>query len=231
MRYLGGKNRTAKRISVFLEGLRAEGQTYFDPFVGGAWVLQEMTGERIASDACRPLISLYRSILDGWVPPDSITEDDYAYWKSSPEEDNPMKAFVGFGCSHSGKFFGGFARSADRNYCLNAKNSLLKQFKKLKGVKFIDGSFESHTPEGMLIYCDPPYAGTTSYGYFDSFDHELFWMTMRRWSDNNTVVISEYQAPSDFTCVLEIPVKTDMHGEGRKGRVEKLFMQQKIDDL
>lgn len=50
MQYLGGKSKTRKQISAFLESVRKPDQTYFEPFVGGAWVLQEMRGKRIASD-------------------------------------------------------------------------------------------------------------------------------------------------------------------------------------
>ena len=48
---------------------------------------------------------------------------------------------------------------------------------------------------------------------------------MRKWSVNNDVYISEYQAPNDFECVLEIDTKTDIrNGKNQLDkRVEKLF--------
>jgi DNA adenine methylase len=221
MRYLGGKNRIRKEISTYLESIRKPGQVYFEPFVGGAWVLQEMEDPRIASDGCDPLITMYKELQNGWVPPDTITKEDYYCWKDSYDID-PMKAFVGFGCSHSGKYFNGFARSNTRNYCLNAKNSLLKQLPLIKNVTFIYGTFDTHSPENYLIYCDPPYQNTTKYGYFKSFNYDLFWNTVRKWSKHNTVVISEYSAPKDFTEVLSIPTKTDMRTDNNH-RTEKLF--------
>lgn len=48
---------------------------------------------------------------------------------------------------------------------------------------------------------------------------------MRLWSKNNDVYISEYVAPDDFECVLEIPTKIDIRNRDNKmeRRVEKLF--------
>ena len=48
---------------------------------------------------------------------------------------------------------------------------------------------------------------------------------MRNWSKNNTVIISEYEAPYDFECIKEINTKTDIrNGDGKKeNRVERLF--------
>ena len=225
MRYLGGKSKIRKQIASFLESARKPEQIYFEPFVGGAWVLQEMSGKRIASDGNKALIAMYRALQNGWVPSETITEEEYQSLKKDTNPHNGMRAFAGFGCSHSGKWFGGFARSSTRNYCGNARNSLLKQLPKIKDVQFIDGLFHEHKPEGMLVYCDPPYQGTTQYGAFSGFDHELFWQIMRGWSKNNIVVISEYNAPDDFKCVLAIQTKTDMRVGGiKEQREEKLFM-------
>lgn len=44
MQYLGGKSKIRKQIASFLESLRKPNQVYFEPFVGGGWVLQEMSG-------------------------------------------------------------------------------------------------------------------------------------------------------------------------------------------
>jgi DNA adenine methylase len=223
MRYLGGKSKIRKQIATFLESVRKPEQTYFEPFVGGAWVLQEMSGKRIASDINRALICMYEELQKGWVPPDSITEETYQEYKRNQVDTDPLTAFIGIGCSFGGKWFGGYARSGKRNYCSNAKNSLLLQVPKLKGVEFNKLPYTWFEVENKLIYCDPPYENTT--GYKDKFDHTEFWDTMRAWSKNNTVVISEYKAPEDFKCVLEIPTKTDLRVSGiKENRIERLFM-------
>lgn len=229
MRYLGGKNKLGKQIASFLESIREPGQVYLEPFVGGAWVLQEMSGDRVASDGCTPLITMYNALQSGWLPPEFITAEEYSRIKKLGDRYDPMTAFVGFGCSYSGKWFGGFAQSDTRNYCANAKNSLLKQLPKIKNVKFVySNDYTEFRPTGMLIYCDPPYQDTTQYGYFNSFDHKRFWTTMRAWSILNTVVVSEYIAPNDFKCVLEMPTRTDMRVAGQQeNRIERLFMYRK----
>jgi DNA adenine methylase len=225
MRYFGGKTRIRKEISSYLESIRNKDQIYFEPFVGGGWILQEMTGKRRASDGNGALITLYQSLQEGWIPPNEVSEKVYRYYQKEHSMDDPMTAFCAFGCSFAGKWFGGYARSEDRNYALNAKNSLMKQLPMIKDVRFMSGLFQEYSPKGMLVYCDPPYQGTTAYEAFDGFDFKLFWNTMREWSKDNTVVISEYNAPDDFECILEIETKTDIRvGDGTKDkRIERLF--------
>lgn len=226
MQYLGGKSKTWKQIVSFLESVREDNQPYIEPFVGGAWVLQGMSGKRAASDANKALITLYSHLQLGWVPPVDVDEEMYARLKSVQDADDPLTAFVGFGVSFGGKWFGGFARSnVSRNYASNAKNSLLKQLPKIQDTEFSHKSYLDYAPTGALIYCDPPYANTTGYDGVGAFDSSLFWETMRVWSKDNTVVISEYSAPEDFVCVKEMITKTDMHTkDGKEQRVEKLFM-------
>lgn len=75
----------------------------------------------------------------------------------------------------------------------------------------------------MLVYCDPPYENQKQISRI-KFDHTEFWDTMRQWAKSNTVVISEYYAPDDFRCVLEMPTKTDIrNSSGRLSRIERLF--------
>lgn len=231
MKYLGGKFNIRKQVAQFLEQVRPEGAPYIVPFVGGGWVLQEMSGSRFASDACKPLITMYKALQDGWIPPDSLSREEYSIIKDRMDLEDPVTAFAGFGCSFGGKWFWGYARNnAASNYCRFAKNSLMKQLPKLEGVVFSDCDYRSFNPKASLIYCDPPYYGTTGYAAVGRFDHELFWETMREWSKDNVVVVSEYSAPEDFKCVLEIATRIGMHTKEKSSsmRVEKLFMQEAL---
>jgi len=227
MQYLGGKSKTRKQISAFLESVRKPDQTYFEPFVGGAWVLQEMSGKRIASDGNDALITMYKALQDGWVPPDFVSEEEWRkHRQNAAVTKDQMQAFCRFGCGFGGDWMGGYARSAGKDcYAKTSKNSLLKQLPLIKDVDFRYGLFHEHNPKGMLVYCDPPYEGTTQYGAFKSFDHTFFWNTMREWSKKNTVIISEYKAPEDFKCVAEFNSQMGMTtGKERPVRVERLFM-------
>ena len=51
--------------------------------------------------------------------------------------------------------------------------------------------------EGDVVYCDPPYAGTCSYGC--EFDHDAFWQWCR--TRDFPVYVSEYRAPEDFISI------------------------------
>jgi len=223
MRYLGGKNKTRKQISCFLESIR-NGAEYLEPFVGGAWVLQEMSGKRTASDSNTALITMYKALQEGWLPPENVSEELYAEYKARQDETDPLTAFIGIGCSFGGKWFGGYARQKGYNFAAGGRRALQKQLPLIQDVLFKAQSYKAYIPYKCLVYCDPPYEGTT--GYKDKFDHLGFWDTMRDWSRNNIVVVSEYKAPDDFKCVLEIPTKTVIRDAENKPlqSVEKLFM-------
>ena len=229
MHYLGGKARTYKQIARHLNGIRRPGQAYWEPMVGAAWILQAVHGgKRYAGDLNPYLVAMWQAIQAGWIPPGTLAEQEYLAIKNRPEDYPPeLVAFAGFGCSFGGKWFAGYARSGNRNYASNARNSLLSKKARLVGVEFaVTDIFTSQPPEAeCLIYLDPPYKGTTGYGAIGNFDNAAFWDRVREFSGlGHTVVISEYQAPSDFECVLSIATKTDMHTHnGKEGRTERLF--------
>ena len=232
MQYMGGKFRIRKQVASYLNSIREESQPYWEPFVGAAWILEQVNkkGPNYASDANPYLISMWKALQDGWEPPATITEEQYLSIRNGQRDYPPeLVAFVGFGCSWGGKWFGGYARGKEgRNYALNAKNSVMRQIHNLTSVKFFVGNFlETFVPERkMLIYCDPPYATTTDYDAIeDEWDAKAFWDRVR-WLEEHghTVITSEYSAPEDAHCVLEIPTRTDMRStNGQDPRIEKLF--------
>lgn len=226
MQYLGGKSRIANQIAAYLNQIRQPNQPYWEPFVGAGWVLERVKGQPIyASDANPHLIELWRAVQSGWMPPEVVTEDDYRQAMAG-EFTNAVTAFVGFGCSYGGKWFAGYARG--NTSAKASANSLLRKAHSLEnGVHFFYANFlECYIPAyGCLVYCDPPYDGATGYGAVGQFDSGVFWERVR-WLENHghTVVVSEYNAPDDFSCVLEMPTHTEIRGDnGRDSRVEKLF--------
>ena len=161
---------------------------------------------------------LWRGLQNStFIPPDKISEEEYKIIKNTPP--SPLRGFVGFGCSFSGKWFGGYARcrTKPRNYCGEAKRTLLKKIENLKDVTFYNYSYDYWLPSNCLVYCDPPYFGTTEYNGTDKFDYHNFYDWCRKVAKTNLIYISEYQMPPDFKCVLEIQTKTDMSNkEGNK---------------
>lgn len=224
MHYLGGKYRVADKIAALISTYTPE--IYVEPFCGSAWVADKVDARRvILADACWPLISLYRSLKGGWVPPSEVTEAEYEHLRRLRDPADPLTAFAGFGCSFSGRYFEGYARSGTRNYAMNAKNSLLRKRSLWLRAELVVADYRALRPRGAVIYCDPPYDGTKGFSGTARWESILFWEVVRRWSKENTVLVSEYSAPPDFQCVLEIPTKTDMRmGSGLKEqRVERVF--------
>ena len=175
MQYFGGKQRIASRLAAVLTPLAIQRGVYVEPFVGGAAVMSAVSAPvRIASDSNVALISMWTALAAGWSPPEDISEATYASVKAAADIHDPLTAFVGFGVSFAGKWFGGYARDGGdyikarggegRNYAAAAASSLRKKMRGLEGVQWIAGDYRScPTPHGAVIYCDPPYAGTTQY--------------------------------------------------------------------
>ncbi len=228
MQYLGGKSKTANQIAAYLNDSRKLGQPYWEPFVGAGWILERIHTEPIfASDVHPELIAMWQALQKGWIPPDTVNEETYQKAKAG-KFDNALTGFIGFACSFGGKWWGGYARNnSNDNYAEWAKQSLLQKIIHMDHPVFFQANFfECYTPAlGCLIYCDPPYNGMTGYKGTDKFNTVQFWERVR-WLEENghTVVISEYEAPEDFGCVLEMPTKTGLQTKnGKSSRIEKLF--------
>src|SRR3990167_10829930 len=153
MRYMGGKSRVCKPIAAYINGVVGD-RPYWEPFVGGGWVLQHVKARlRFASDLHGPLIRMWQALQSGWVPPSNVSEEEYRRLKADEAADPALRAFVGFGCSFGGKWFGGYARSdreAQRNYAVNAKNSLTRKTPLVCDVALCCQDF---------LVADPPEAG------------------------------------------------------------------------
>lgn len=232
MRYFGGKARTNKHIAKIINKsiINYKFKNFISPFVGGAWVesLIECDNKYLL-DKHNYLIDMYIAIQKGWKPPQSLSKEDYDYVKNNKDDKPYLTGFVGFGCSFAGKWFGGYAKSDDnRNYCLNAHNSVLSKMEKLNNAIFLCKDYKDLKPKESVVYCDPPYQGTTQYdrNIIGEFNTEEFWNVVRNWSKNNLVFISEYNAPSDFVEVWRKEVKLDIRDSNnkKKERIEKLFI-------
>lgn len=241
MQYLGGKQRIAKHIVPVLEAelARPEMRGYVEPFIGGGSIFCAVQTDKpkVGADANADLIALWAYLANGGRDlPSTVTEEEYQAAKSPLFQPEWLRAFIGFGCSFGGKWFAGYARDpkTDRNYCLNGRNSLLKRSSGLRATDaFLPLRFGAlatlalEAPEDgpFVWYCDPPYVGTTGYGAVGAWDAEAFWRDARALADAGHVVfVSEYTAPADVPCVLEIQTKTDLQTKGGKEpRVERLF--------
>jgi len=177
---MGGKGRIAKYILPIILKDRKPEQWYVEPFCGGCNSLNMVEGLRIASDIHYELIEYFKSLLNGWLPPMYINEDDYKFIKQYGTP--ALKAYVGFSLSFGGKYFGSQARESAgvkgaydslRKINHTAYTNAIKQQKLLAGVNFFCGSYDKvKIPPRSVIYCDPPYNGVESYTQ-GSFNHNL----------------------------------------------------------
>lgn len=227
MQYFGGKSRIAKELAAIINGhLIGPYTQYREPFCGGLNVVQHIRPDvrRLAQDFMPDLAILYNAIRGGWVAPNFISEERYKELKYRKEL-CPEKAFAGFACSFGAKYFGGYARGNMRNFADVGWRGLLKKFEKLDGVTFEHADFFELTGvTGEVMYCDPPYAGTTPYKT-GKFDSEAFWQKVRELSGDNIVFVSEYNAPPDFIEVWRKTVNVGVKREGPSDKVvEKLFI-------
>jgi DNA adenine methylase len=221
---MGGKSRIASKLAPIVNAVRSDATLLWEPFCGGLAMTKALGGVMLASDLHPGLIELYRvvqsqpDILDG-IP---LSEEIFRAAQSWPDDD-PLKAFYKFGCSFGGDWNGGYARPdprTDRGYEVAAAESLKKACR--KEVQFECCSFFDIEPEpGLLLYCDPPYRGTT--GYFCEFDHAAFYGRCEAWARKGCpVFISEYDCPIG-SCVWEKPGVTQLVSKSRKAHVERLY--------
>ena len=233
MKYMGSKARFTKEILPIILKDRKPNQWYVEPFAGGMNAICEVQGNRLANDIHYYLIEMWKELCNGWIPV-KINHNTYHIVRNNREQFEPhFVGWVGFNCSYSGKWFGGFAGETKtkigtvRDYQTEAINNVVKQVKKLKGVVFQNKPYyELELPPNSIVYCDPPYEGTTKYA--NDFDHNLFWDWVRNISNQgHTVFVSEYNAPADFECVWQKEAKSSLSANGKIGgnklSVEKLF--------
>lgn len=196
MQYLGGKSRIAKQLAEVIDRYRQPGQLVWDAFCGGLSmsVALSKNGPVWSTDACVPLMALHAAVQAGWEPPRFVGPDEYQAAKSLPDSD-PMKAFCAVCCSFSGKWFGGYAKSGDRNYALNGHNALKKARVATFCGAVVDFLAVEPRPTAALLYLDPPYAGTTGYAGTLPFDHDRFVERVQGWAQHAHVFVSEYSFP------------------------------------
>lgn len=230
MKYMGSKSRIAKHIlPIMLDDAKKHGiNTWIDPFVGGGNMIDKVPDRmrRIGIDYNPHTIAAMlaiRDMVDNL--PDNVSEDEYRVLKGKPAD--PISSWIRFVCSFGGRFENGYAGDkTGRNYALEGKRNALKQSPKIRTVEFVCASYKAYKPVNSLVYCDPPYQGTTGYKT-ESFDHEEFFYWCRETSKNgNLVYVSEYNAPDDFKCVWQGEVKTNFASRRESAThiaVEKLF--------
>lgn len=243
MKYMGSKSRIAKHIIPIIQKYIDENNitTYVEPFVGGANVIDKVKCEiKIGSDKNKYLIALLNRAKNELPLYETVPKDLYDKAREAFNNDDATQfedwemGNIGFLASFNGRWFdGGYAKTGYektkngprlRDYYNEAKNNLLKQSPNLKGIDFLCRDYTECEYSGCLIYCDPPYQNVKEYANARTFDYDLFWNTMRKWSENNIVIISEEHAPDDFVCIWQQEVSRSIKANDKSKSVEKLFI-------
>lgn len=227
MVYMGSKNRIAKELIPIITKDLKPNQWYVEPFVGGANMIDKIEHSyKLGADNNQYLIALLEAVQNGQELPEYITKDEYIAVKTNKDNyPDWYVGFVGFICSFKGKFFGGYSgitvtANGTRNYIREKTANIQKQ--KLKDIQFECSTYNTlDIPANSVIYCDPPYNGTTKYK--DSFDSDAFWQWCRdKAKEGHTVYVSEYNAPEDFKCIWEKQINSNLGGRSKAAK-EKLF--------
>jgi DNA adenine methylase len=211
--------------------------SYLEPFCGALGVFRHMSqyGYRkcIGSDLQPDIIRLWKAVKTGTLRlPGSVSKDQYKA-RCLSKRPSALRAALGFGLGYRGVFCSGFDNGSSTFAALtNSFESTGTYIKSNPRVSFVHKDYRGWRPRGVLIYCDPPYKASskrsTFRGVAPCFDHQEFWDTMRRWSQNNYVFVSELQAPKDFKCIWSKKVPVSIEVKNRKNyRQERLFVLRK----
>ena len=225
MKYMGSKRKISKHILPIILDNRKDGQYYVEPFCGGCNSLDKVGSLRIGADNNKYLIALLKKMQDGEIDFPFVGESEYKNIKDNKDQyPDWLLGYVGFQLSFGAKWFGGYRRdkAGVRDYENEAQQNLKAQQNLIIGVEFSCCDYwDLYIPRDSIVYCDPPYEGTTRYK--DDFDHRKFWDWVREKSMANAVFVSEYSAPPDFECLWSMDVKTLLDKSSVKTDTEKLF--------
>lgn len=233
MQYMGGKARQAKYIREIVAKMRGDRDHYLEPFMGGASVAAAVAPDfpyAVLADASAPLVALWRStVMDGWLPPETLTREEYNALRSS-EEVNALRGWAAYGASYQGKFFAGFnGEASHRNYLAENRRGLERKAAALRAhpaLFIMHADYRGHAvSDRTVVYCDPPYAGTTGYGAIGDFDHVEFWTTAQTWAEKGALVlVHEYSAPDGWAPVLTTYRTEVMDRKSSGKRAEILYV-------
>ena len=239
MKYMGSKAKYAKYIVPILQKEidNIQTDTYIECFVGGANIIDKIKCKnRFGFDRSETLIALLQQASENF---DKILKEGNRelwdkgkrYVKEGVMPQDMSLADIGaiefLGSYNNGGFTRGYANSTGkRNYYLEAYNNLKNQAPLLKNIIFKAQNYDELKPvAGAVIYLDPPYQNTKQYSYSSQgkINYSSFWDWVRKISKNNSVFISEQNAPNDFDIIWEKEVLRSSATHNDFKATEKFF--------
>jgi DNA adenine methylase len=240
--YHGGKQRSGKKIANIITQIQEDHIGYCEPFCGMLGVYRHVTtilGPDIqykAGDINKSVIMMWNDAKSGWIPPSESTESHYNICRTTSEPSSE-KGFVGHACSFGGQYFMGYKDKYLKSNTTEEKkkrlvvqsNRVCKIAEECSNVQFTNGDYDQFSNlKSFLIYCDPPYEGIKSrysdeYGHKISFDHSKFWEWCRMMGKDNTVLVSGFSAPEDFTTIWSLEKARTAHGSHKSTGLEGVY--------
>lgn len=246
MKYMGSKSRIAKYIIPILQNTIDNNNVngFLDCFCGGANIIDKIKCEhKVGSDINKYLIALLNHVKNEGKLYSSVDKDLYDKARTAFNNKNTsdfedwQMGNIGFLASYNGRWFdGGYAKSGYektksgeryRDYYREASDNLLSQAVNLKNCIFFCKDYTDWKPNNLVVYVDPPYQNTKQYANSINFNYDIFWNTMREWSKNNYVFVSEQNAPKDFVPIWQQEVSRSIKATEKSIATEKLFVWNK----
>jgi site-specific DNA-adenine methylase len=241
VRYQGSNLRTAPALASVLQAAAelASAPRVEELFCGSAAVSRELYSRGLVVDAiqdARPaVIACYREIRDGWVPPTSLTREEYAEIRARFPDDtatDPLAAFALVFCSYGGAWAGGHiaddtrwsgekSDGRSRSAAKRAHLDLLSMVPLLRRTTIWCGDYRERAeerPPGTVMIADPPYWGTKTYKGRGPFDHAAFWAWAAAASRRHFLLVTEDTVPPEWRVAVRVLVQSP--GLRRAQRIE-----------
>ena len=239
MVYQGSKNRLAKYIVPIIQKYINENniKTYIEPMCGSCSIIEKVDCEnKIAADINDELIALLQYVKSDpllLIAPENCSFEHYA----DVRENRKLKtgkyskeytALIGYCASYGGRYYdGGYGRDSKggRSIYKERINNLRNDHDSLQNIELVCCDYMTFSNyKNCLFYIDPPYKNTKQYSK-QSINYDTFYDFVRRLSENNIVLVSEYTMPDDFECIWQKERKVLQKSDRTIGdkAVEKLF--------
>ena len=108
----------------------------------------------------------------------------------------------------------------------------LGRLERIDEVKATNKSYHDFSEvSGAILYLDPPYEGTTHYGYINSFNSQEFYDWAFEMAKTNIVIISSYSISDErFEVVYSFDkARSNIQSITRNDKCEKLFMVKTVN--
>lgn len=237
MVYQGSKNRLAKFLVPIIQRYIDDNniKTYIEPMCGSCSIIEKIQCDsRIAADVNDELIALLQYVKSD--PTLSIAPIDCNFEHYTEVRENrklktnkyskEYTALIGYCASYGGRYFdGGYARADKRNMYKERVLNLKEDAALLQDIELECCDYTKYINcKNCLLYFDPPYKCTKQYSK-QSIDYDSFYDFLRKLSENNIVLVSEYNMPDDFKCIWQKERKVLQKSDRITGEkaVEKLF--------